>query len=190
MSVPKFNNRQNENIKIKTNEVDIDVHISRSVAVVGVVMVYYDNNFNVLITKRSEKMADEPGKISLPCGYLDWDERLYEAMIREVSEETSLYLPDYKKYLIFDNDKKHFHFNDDPTSKRQNITLSYISVYDFKDNMTDFPLHVENYSCEETSWVKWMKIITAYKKDYDWAFNHDDTIKNALNFFNNNYKKQ
>jgi len=190
MIEPKFNNVSNENIQLKYKDIDLNVHISRSVAVVGVVIAYYDNSFNVLITKRSEKMIDEPGKISLPCGFLDWNERLYDAMIREVHEETSLYLPDYEKYCIFNNDKKHFYLNDNPLTNRQNVTLSYITVLDFKDYSQNIPFDIENYSCVETSWVKWLKIINAYTADYDWAFNHDETIKNAFNFFNTNYKNK
>lgn len=189
MTIPKFKNRQNENLQFKYKDTNVNVHISRSVAAVGVIFANTDDGFRVLITKRSETMIDEPGKISLPCGFLDWDETVYEAMIREVCEETSLYLPDYEKYLIFDNDKKHIEMKDLPNTIRQNVTLIYINMFDFKDNMIDFPYEIESFSCKETSSVKWLKLVDFYQSDYYWAFNHDDTIKNALKFFNKNYQK-
>lgn len=189
MTKPKFNNKQNENLRFKYNDIDVNVWISRSVAVVGVIFASTNDGIRVLITKRSDTMIDEPGKISLPCGYLDWNESTYETMIREVCEETSLYLPDYNKYLIFDNDKKNYDMKDAPNVNRQNVTLMYINMYDFKDHMKDFPSYVEKYSCAETASVKWLKLVDFYQSDYYWAFNHDDTIKNALKYFNKNYQK-
>lgn len=189
MTKPKFNNKPNENLQFKYKDINVDLWISRSLAVVGVIFADTDDGIKVLITKRSDTMIDEPGKYSLPCGYLDWNETTYEAMIREVCEETSLYLPDYKEYLIYDNDKKNYDMKDSPNVNRQNVTLLYINVFDFKDKMVDFPTEIENFTSRETSKVKWLKLVDFYHSDYYWAFNHDDTIKNALKYFNKNYQK-
>jgi 8-oxo-dGTP pyrophosphatase MutT (NUDIX family) len=191
---PKFKNKPNDHLiygfdsqstglKIKQ-----DYWISRSVAIDGIVFALLPSGVYVLIIKRSDKMRDEVGKYCIPCGYLDWDETGYEAMIREVYEETSLYLPDYEKFLIFDNDKNPFIIRDDPKLNRQNVSLIYLSVYDFtsESNVDKFPLEVENFTCREVSFVKWLPL-----SDFDklhsmyWAFNHDEMIRKALEYYYN-----
>jgi ADP-ribose pyrophosphatase YjhB (NUDIX family) len=133
------------------------------------------------------------GKIGLPCGYLDWNETLYEAMIREVYEETSLFMPDYEKYVIFDNNKQPFFVKDDPKAdKRQNVSLLFITAYDFINEPDVFPLaEIEAFSCKETAMVKLMNLSEFYgtSMNYEWAFNHDETIKSAMQFFNRNFNR-
>ena len=132
-------------------------------------------------------MRDEPNKHGLPCGYLDWNETRHEAMIREVYEETSMYLPEYDKYLLFNNEGKSIISKDNPAQdKRQNITEIYFSVFDFCEAMEKFPIDIENFSCKETEFVRWIKIDTFYatSDNYQWAFHHDETIKNAVEFYN------
>lgn len=162
---PKFKNTHNQN-----------VWLSRSNATVGIVFAKCDDNVYVLITKRSESMIDETGKICLPCGYLDYDETLYECMIREVYEETSLYIPDFKDSLIFNNDKKFVKVNDDPSNNRQNVSFVYLTIFNFEE----LPIDIELYKSSETEWVKWLNIKDVNKSEYEWAFNHNDVIKKAI----------
>jgi len=193
----RFNNKPNDHVTYGFNSEQIGIKIkhnffvSRSCAVVGIVFaITGEGTVNVLIAKRSNKMLDEPNKVGIPCGYLDWNETLYEAMMREVYEETSLYLPDYEKYLLFNNNKQPFLVKDDPKrDKRQNISHLYVNVYDFRDHQDKFPVDVEEFSCKETTWVKWIKYVDFLNtiEDYKWAFNHDETIKTALQFFNKNF---
>ena len=200
MNEPQFKNKPNYHLRYNYNDgrglkIDQDFWISRSVAVVGVVFANKSDGMYVLTTKRSMKMMDEAGKHGVPCGYLDYDETLYEAMIREIYEETSLYLPDYEKQLIFNNDKQPIHISDDPKSKRQNVSHIYLTVLDFviKDEKTDkFPYSIESFTSKETAIVKWMKMIDFYSDytNYQWAFHHDDTIKDAMQFFNKNFNNK
>lgn len=197
MNESKFKNRPNYHLRYNYNDgrgikIDQDFWISRSVAVVGVVFANTTDGLKVLIAKRSLRMLDEGGKWGVPCGYLDWNETTHEAMMREVYEETSLYLPDIEKCLIFDNNKQTIRISDDPNTKRQNISLIYVSVYDFIDKINKFPLHVENFSNKETTMVSWLKLTEFFEvcEQYQWAFNHDDTIKEALKYFNKNFSKQ
>ena len=67
--------------------------ISKAVAVVGIIFANTVDGLHVLVIKRSNTMRDEPKKFGVPSGFLDWEETLHEAMIREVYEETSIYLP-------------------------------------------------------------------------------------------------
>lgn len=189
----KFNNRPNPHVINKVFEgnkyvVNHDYFISRSVAVVGVVFVIpLIGSMHVLITKRSNKMRDEANKFGVPCGYLDWDESAYEAMVREVHEETSLFLPDYKDLLITNNNEIPIYIQDKPDKdSRQNVSLIYISVYDFTRSMNRFPTDIEKYCDKETAMVKWLSLTDFYSKasEMEWAFHHDETINNALKKYN------
>ena len=195
---PKFKNRPNDHITYSFDsqstgvKIKQDYWISRSNAVDGIVFALLPYGIHILITKRSDKMRDEAGKYCVPCGYLDFDETLYEAMIREVYEETSLYLPDYEKFLKFDNNKQPFLIRDDPKLNRQNVSLIYLSIYDFTSDVDDFPRYVENFSCREVSFVKWMSVLDDFNKLHSicWAFNHDEIIKQALAYYSLNEKKE
>jgi 8-oxo-dGTP pyrophosphatase MutT (NUDIX family) len=192
MNKPKFNNIPNEHIIIRyesnTKITTLDYWVSRSVAVVGVVFARtLIGGVHVLITKRAKEMPDEPGKCCMPCGYLDWGENGHEAMIREVYEETSLYLPDYEKYLINNYHKKPVGIHDEPTrDKRQNISMAYLSVYDFSKAMDQFPTNIQDFTDKEVAQVIWMPLTdfySKYERVYEWAFHHDETLKEVINFY-------
>jgi ADP-ribose pyrophosphatase YjhB (NUDIX family) len=188
---PKFNNVPNEHLTLRlsdgTNVIKRDIWISRANAVDGIVLAITDDGMVVLVVKRSNKMINEANKFCVPCGYLDWNETRYEGMLREVYEETSLNLPDYDKYLIFDNDKQPFRIKDNPKdSVNQNISHIYINLLDFRGNMQDFPIEIQNFTCNETAAVKWLPLIEFYNVSREWAFNHNDDIKSAVSYVNNN----
>ena len=177
---PKFNNTPNQHL-----------FISRAPAIVGVIFALRPGGIKVLITKRSATMMDEPNKYCVPCGYLDWDETGYEGMTREVFEETSLYLPDYEKFKKFDNNKQPFWVKTDPKDNRQNVSLLYLTYFDFSAfDVLHFPYFVEQYTCKETSWVKWMPVREFFEvhETMEWAFGHDRTIKNALDHLHEKVK--
>lgn len=197
MGQKKFNNIPNEHLQLrywKNNgeNINVDYFISRAIAVVGIVFVIpLIGDIHILITKRSSKMYDEAGKFNMPCGYLDWNETIYEAMVREVYEETSLYLPDYEDLLVLDN-KQPIYIKDDPTKdKRQNVSFLYLSVLDFSKTINRFPIEIENYTDRETAMVKLMPVSEFYKlsDSMEWAFNHNETIKSAIQYYLNKTKE-
>ena len=187
----KFNNTPNEHIVFRhTSEKGTQIYdywISRAVAVVGVIFAIKENNMHVLITKRSDKMRDEPNKHCVPCGYLDWDETCFDAMHREVYEETNLYLPDYKDYLVYNNKQQPIYIKDSPSDNRQNVSMIYLSVYNFNPRPDLFPIDIENYTTNEVKLVKWMPLIEFYSNynNMEWAFHHEKTIMSAVEQFNN-----
>jgi ADP-ribose pyrophosphatase YjhB (NUDIX family) len=191
----KFNNKPNSHVKVyhksSNGKFECDYWISRSIAVVGVIFAHHKNQVKVLITQRSERMVDEPYKFGVPCGYLDWEETIYFAMMREVYEETSFFMPDFEKLLLFNNDKQPFLIKDDPKKdKRQNVSFVYLSSYDFRnENEEKFPYDVEAFRNKETNLVKWMSINDFFLsyKNYGWAFNHDETIKSAWQYYEDNF---
>jgi len=167
-----------------------DYWISRSSSADGFIFARANNinggMINVLTIKRSKTMQDEPDKYCVPCGYFDWDENGYEAMIRELYEETTLYLPDYKEFNIFDNYQQSFCTITHPSNNRQNIELMYIAVLEFGDDKDSFPMFIENYSNNEITEVKWMSwydFVNA-SNDLEWAFNHNIRIHDALLYYN------
>ena len=186
---PHVNHRYNDGQGVKINH---DYWISRAPAVVGIIFAFGGvRGTSVLVIKRSKKMRDEPNKYGAPSGYLDWDESGFDGMTREVYEETSMYLPDYETFLVFDNNKQPFFVQSDPKKdKNQNVSLTYVMVYDFSKDPDFFPQEIEKHSDSETQLVQWLELMDFYNGDYEWAFNHDDRIKMALEYFNKNFVRK
>jgi len=194
-TVKKFYNKPNPHVIYHYEsgtgiKVHHDIWISRAPAVVGIIFVFgVEGGSRVLVIKRSEKMPDEPNKYGAPSGYLDWDESGFDGMIREVYEETSMYLPDYDPFLMFNNNRQPFYVHTDPkTDKNQNVSLTYVLAYDFSDH-NDFLPDIEGYVDGETAKVEWLNLQDFYNESREWAFNHDERIKMALKYFNKNYMK-
>jgi len=174
----KFNNKQNELIKDTTGR---EHWISRSCATVGVILGIYANEVYVLTERRSSKM-EEPNKWAVISGYVDWDESAYEAVIRETYEETSFNIPANEMYLVFDNNKDPFYVLSDPKKDaRQNISLSYIFIFDFYK----LPIDIEKYKNSEISEVKWMNVKNIHNHNLKWAFEHQHRIQMTLDKFKN-----
>lgn len=189
MTEPKFNNRPNEFVRAGTQAKN-DYWMSRAASISGFIFARCNeingDMMNILITKRSETMTDNPGKYCAPCGYFDWDENGYEVMIREAYEETSLYLPMYEKYNIFNNRRQPFYVETQPSNNRQNIELMYIAVLEFGKDKDSFPMSIEDYTDKETASVKWMDwySFTNASSELEWAFHHDIRIQDALFYYN------
>lgn len=164
-----------------------DFFVNRGNALVGIIFAIYRGITFVLITKRSKTMFDSPSKLSLPCGYLNWDETRYQGMMREVYEETSFHVPDNEEWLIYNNDKQPIIVKDDPKELHQNITSIFLSVFNFDEEPTVFPNNVEDFKCREVDWVQWvgMKDFLTFADKYEWAFDHNNTIMKAWEHWNN-----
>ncbi len=100
MNKPTFKNRGNEEVELKDGR---KVWLSRSPAVVAVILGIERDNIYVLTEKRSA-MMDEGNKWAVVSGYMDWDEDGMEAIVRETYEETSFHMPQYENNLVFNND--------------------------------------------------------------------------------------
>ena len=193
MTKPTFNNTPNEVFRMRydTNDkgrISVDYWISRAPSVNGVIFAFgVEGGVRVLVVKRSKNMRDEPLKYCLPCGYLDWDETGYEGVTREVYEETTLYLPDLEPFLVNNNCGQPFYINTDPKSNRQNVSLNYLLIFDFLDGQDFFPEEIEKHTNSEVVKVKWLKVSELHTIK-NWAFNHDERIKQALKFYNKGMK--
>ena len=194
MKLPKkFNSRENDHIRYEFTSpetgvrVKQDFFVGRSHAVVAIIFAFTKEGPKVLITKRSKRMMDHPLYLSLPCGYLDWDETRYEGMMREVYEETSFYIPDSEEYMIYNNDGEPIIVKDKPTENRQNISSIYLLVFNFMEEPEAFPSNVEDFKCKEVEWVRWMDMDDFDRQaiNFNWAFNHDETIIKGFLHWNN-----
>lgn len=173
-----FNNRANE---VVTDTTGKQHWISRSPAVVGVIVTLCGDDVFVLLEKRSELM-DEPNKWAVVSGYLDWDESGYEGIVRETYEETSFDIQGHEDNLIYDHNKQPFYVQTEPNKDaKQNVSLSYIFVYKFEE----LPTYVESFKDKEISEVKWLNLKTflAEKDNMEWAFDHDERIEMAIEKF-------
>lgn len=175
--------------------------ISRAMAVVGFVFKEFDNKLFVLVEKRGKGAADNVGSLCVPCGYLDFNETLEEAMLRELKEETG---------FIGDKDKLMFlTINSNPDENRQNVSVHYAYFADdyeyFDDgNGIDNAIGGEKDEVELVTWLYLgdikktnclKKLFKRNKKDtlilnnnwtqHKWAFNHDKRIHgNVSKFYN------
>lgn len=135
--------------------------ISRSVAVVGFVFKIINDDIHILANKRGPGTPDFQGCWNCPCGYLDWNETLEQAVIREIREECGIIIKNPRCIGIDSN----------PESNRQNVTVRYISLYDNTEETLESDGGEEN----EVEDIKWINIKDV--DDYQWAFNHGELIK-------------
>lgn len=191
-----FKNKPNERIIAN----DSTFWISRSCAVVSEVLIFNEDSksWYVLLNKRGPKTPDFQGFWSLPCGYLDWNETVQEAALREVYEECGIYLPNLNKHEGFINSHCEFLATDEfltsdnsnwnnkqpwrvfsnPTG-RQNISMHFSTLLYWKDN--NFPtLSFEHCEEGEVEEVIWMKLEDAINLKL--AFNHQDILRELLTY--------
>ena len=110
-----------KNFKIKGVD-GKDYWISRSVAVHAQIILHDiegdSGDVFVLLIRRGPGCPDHVGKLADITGYVDWDERLEEALIREVYEEVGL---DLRKV----RHQKEVSWIYDVPEGLQNITIGY-----------------------------------------------------------------
>jgi len=175
-----FNNVENECVNLPDGR---EVWLSRSCAVVaGIFLDVFSSPFsfsrNVLLVQRGPGCPDNVGKWCMPCGYLDNNETLAEAAIREVYEETGLYLPDLPGFnrCSMAGEGQPVFVNSTPSTEQQNVSHfftmkinvpagSQLPVLDI--TKTKNPGEVSN-----LLWVPIQDIPL-----YDMAFNHTERIK-------------
>lgn len=145
----QFKNKENPCLDLKDGG---KIWKSRNVAV-SVMIVNEDNE--VFLIKRGKDMTHK-GMWCFPCGYLDWNETVEEAAIREVYEETGFIL-----------NKEDLHFvgiDSDPTKFSQNVSVMYVT-HDpkrYNINSTIDPNEVEE--------IKWISLFDLP----DMAFDHKE----------------
>jgi len=180
---PTFANKQNTCLFIKPeehrtvkpddNQEYKEVWISRNVAV----CVTLSHSKHVLLVERGPHM-DNAGKFCMPCGYLDYNETLRDAAIRELYEETGIYDPAISAKLV------HWNYDDKITSNRQNVTMNF--GVDLTDSMTfdEFKQLIDLTVVDENEVSSIVFATSDDVKSMSMAFNHDDRVEQWFNFMN------
>ena len=181
-NLSKIMSRENRMIKGENGE---ELWISRSVVVICVVArITDDNKIEILVEKRGP-LVSATGRWCFPCGYLDYDEDLTDAVIREVQEETG--------YTLERKDVNFIDINSKPEGKKQNVGIRHIAFIDNdKKQISNFKLDTN-----EVTELKWIEIgesvgnifnIDVNKLDcVKWAFNHKSLIIHIINEYCNRY---
>ena len=130
-------------------------------------LVIRDNK--LLLVKRSEKII-EGGKWGLPSGYVNRNERIEEAVLRELKEETGW---DGKVISLFRINSEPHRPND---AERQNIALEFLIEPISKTGEPDW----------EQSEVKWFDLEEINLDEM--AFDHGDTISLLIDYQKNQFK--
>lgn len=184
---PPFKNRPNRCITVEGEP----LFIARDCAVAAQVFIYWASkqSWHVLLGKRGNNVPDFQGYWGFPCGYLDWDETLYQAVLREVWEETGLVLSD----LVDSAHIKQSH--NLPIANMQTQPMPW-KISDFphspkKQNIThhfDFFMHwagselpaltIQHAEVNEAEAAEWILLEEAIALDM--AFNHADNLKEIL----------
>jgi len=162
-----FKNKPNKCYKTEDGE----IWASRSVAVVGVVFVDTKEDLYVLLTKRSSDMSDFPNRWCLPCGYLDYNETLEQATVREICEETSLNIYDLKNVFKFPC----CNIDSDTNANRQNVSVT--SIF-YINTRTELP---KIFPSKEAPIVEWCSISYSVLRARQLVFNHHDLIRSCWN---------
>jgi len=160
----KFKNKENEYVQTVDGR---KVWLSRSCAVaITLIFKNEQNEDSVLMVKRVDNMDTEPGKYCLPCGYLDYNESLLEAAIRETYEETG--------FEIDGNLLRPWYVNSDPKDDAlQNVTHHFGGLISYNDK-PQFK--------EQDDEIAWVGLIPLKDLDkYDIAFNHAKRIRQFVN---------
>lgn len=126
-----------ENFKITAKEDGKEYWISRSLAVVGIVLTITEQNeLKFLFEVRGPGCPDHVGKLAFPCGYLNWEETMAQAIKREVYEEIGLDVS--KDEVVFWN------IMDDPSrDERQNVSARFaISCDNLEERIKELRLNL------------------------------------------------
>jgi len=182
----EFSNKENELIT-KENIGERKIHFSRSVAVLGVVIVRNKGNVYVLVERRGKDM-DQPFKWCVPCGYIDWNENGTGAIFREINEETNLNMDTFLngEKLVYERLRQPWYVSDNPhTSNRENITLRYGCCVDVDGDLPE----VSNINCgvNEVTEVKWLDVTDVGASEYDFAFGHETVISDFIKIVLENF---
>lgn len=146
-------------------------YVSRSIAVMVIILLVHPETGErwVAVQERGPKVSDS-GKRCMVCGYLDYDESVAEAAIREVFEETGLNVQYLVELGIAEFPQAPFHINDDPRKDaRQNVTFQYL----LKITSSEMPpLSLDYMEPGEVNFHEWMLLTEEEIVRRQWAFNH------------------
>jgi len=163
----QFKNKENECVETVDGK---KVWKSRSVAVC---CVLYTSDDHFIVTKRSMSMENNPGKMCLVCGFLDNNESIHQALIREVYEESGLDIDGMTAML--------YHISDAAISEMQNISFHFFVKLPYgKEKAERLMATFPSEEVEEAYFLTEKDIAADVIPPEDWAYSHYDRLKRVL----------
>jgi len=173
----KFNRTPNPMIVVDGKE----IYLSRSAAVATIILLKNTNDKKtyVLLGRRGIGCPDFVGYWNAPCGYLDYDETLPEAVVREIYEETGFEADTYTEQLgcrVLRSDMDQpWYTHGTPHGTKQNVTARFGMLIEL-DHLPE--LTNEHSEKDEVSDLRWVCVDDLY--DYEFAFNHHKIIREYI----------
>ena len=154
-----------------------EIWVSRSVTVLAILVVICDGQAYVPLNKRGPDLPSEVGKWCLAGGYLDYDETIGGAVMREVWEELGLDLLalQTQHQLVGSLDQPSLVFSEPRRS--QNVTMHYPLMLFLQDGAS-LPSLNPQVSQGEVTDVGWFPLPEALAMEL--AFGHQDCIRRCL----------
>lgn len=154
-----------------------ELWISRSVTVLAILVVICDGNAYVPLNKRGPDLPAEVGKWGLAGGYLDYNETIGGAVMREVWEELGLDLQALQANhkLVGSLDQPSLVFSEPRRS--QNVTMHYPLML-FLNAGAELPQLNPQVSSGEVTDVGWFPLADVLEMDL--AFKHQDSLRRCL----------
>lgn len=140
--------------------------ISRSVAVLAIVLGDLDTVPKVLVNKRGIGVPNEQGKWNIVCGYLDFDETVYEAAAREVEEECGLKIAQQDFGLMSV-------LHPITNNPNQNVVISVVA---WLSSCPAISIGTKSEK-DEVEEVMWMELNVEEIEKKEWAFEHDKILR-------------
>lgn len=140
--------------------------ISRSVAVAVTIFTHNENgDFCVLANKRGKGLPNHVGEWNVVSGYIDFDETLKQACVREVKEETGVDINNVNLYQMA--------IEDEPSRENQVILFRYAGYLPFGSRHELTNKYSEPDEVEEIKWIPIDEL-----NNYQWTSEkHRDLIK-------------
>lgn len=149
----------------------------RYCAVSAFVFCKFPDGWKILANKRGVGTPDFQGKWNAPCGYLEPDESAQQGCAREVYEETGVKIG-YTEFNLI-------HVETEPEKcNNGNVTLRHLAILRYGTD--DISISKEavlngNGEKDEVESIAWISIDNI--DNYEWAFNHYNTIKEIIDTY-------
>lgn len=154
-----------------------ELWISRSITVLAILVFIRDSQAYVPLNKRGPDLPSEVGKWCLAGGYLDYDETIGGAVMREVWEELGLDLGYFQSHHRLEGslDQPSLVFSEPLRS--QNVTMHYPLMV-FLNSGCVLPKLAPQVSQGEVTDVSWFAVEDVLTMEL--AFNHQDILRRCL----------
>ena len=135
------------------------------------VFAIVDGKLSVLANKRGDGTPDFQGMWNCPCGFIERGETAQQGAIREAFEECGVRIEPERVELVSVQSEPLF-------SNNGNITMHFFTYVGRQKKDMFNPCALEGGEADEVSDIRWIPVRDV--SQYQWAFHHDETIKNIF----------